>query len=70
MSTPNTLSPGTDTPALATLREMAVGDTATFPAHRASYIRSVCTRFGFEWSKTFSTSIHRDTRTITVTRTA
>lgn len=57
-----------DKPALKTLREMEVGDSATFPIERTSYISSVCVRFGLQWGKKFKTSTNRETRTITVTR--
>ncbi len=59
----------TDKPVLSSLREMAIGDTLTFPISRASYIYSVCNRFGFQWEKKFKTATNREARTITVTRT-
>ena len=58
----------TDKPVLATLRDMATGDTATFPIERTSYLRSLATSFGAEWGKKFSTKIDRIERTVTVTR--
>lgn len=52
------------------LAELGVGEAATFPAERTSYLRACCTNFAFEWNKKFSTRTNREERTITVTRTA
>lgn len=59
----------TKKPILTTLRSLKVGQSATYPANRASYLKSACTSFGFEWNKKFTTATDRQTRTITVTRT-
>ncbi|MDY5632501.1 MAG: hypothetical protein SPF56_08450 [Bacteroidaceae bacterium] len=55
-------------PILAQLREMKVGDILVFPAERRGTVKSMCSEFGFEWNKVFSTSINRQERTISVTR--
>ena len=57
-------------PILTQLREMEVGDILVFPAERMSVVKSSCSTFGFEWGKTFSTTINRKERTISVTRKA
>ena len=57
-------------PILAQLREMKVGDTLNFPAEKRGSVKTMCSEFGFQWNKTFSTSINRQEKTITVTRTA
>lgn len=66
METPIT----TDKPVLASLREMEIGDSISWPMHRMSYIRSICVTFGTEWGKKFTTKLNRAERTISVTRTA
>lgn len=60
----------TDRPFLATIRQMELGDSVTYPIERASYVRSACVSFGAEWGKKFATKTNRAERTITVTRTA
>lgn len=55
-------------PMLQQLRELEVGENLIFPAEKRGTIRSMCTMFGFEWNKTFSSKINRKDRTITVTR--
>ena len=60
----------TKKPILAQLREMAVGDILSFPAEKRGSVKAMCSEFGFQWNKTFSTSINRQERTISVTRTA
>lgn len=60
----------TEKPVLSTLRNLDIGQSATFPANRASYIKSACTSFGFEWNKKFVTTTDRKLRTITATRIA
>ncbi len=57
-------------PVLTTLREMKIGECATYPIGRTSYIRSACVNYGLEWGKKFKTSINRAERTITATRIA
>lgn len=59
----------TETPLLATLRNLETGQSATFPIERTSYLRSACTTFSPQWHKTFTTKTDRRLRTITVTRT-
>ncbi len=58
-----------DKPILTALRELEVGDFVTYPIERTSYLRSACVTFGLEWGKKFKTSINREDRTITATRT-
>ena len=41
----------------------------SFPACRISYVRSICSRYGFEWDKDFATHVNRESRTIEVVRT-
>lgn len=55
-------------PALAQLRELGAGESCTFPAERSSYIKSICSQFGFEWGRKFTSRTDRETRTVTVTR--
>ena len=55
-------------PALATLRDLEVGESCSFPAERASYIKSISSQFGFEWGRKFATRNNRENRTITVLR--
>lgn len=57
-----------DRPILAALRELQVGDTCTYPAERASYLKSACTSFGFQWGKKFKTRTNRKERTVTAIR--
>lgn len=59
-----------DKPILTTLRELEVGESVSYPISRTSYIRSVCANFGLEWDKKFKTSINREEKTVTATRTA
>ena len=57
-------------PILAQLREMEIGETLFFPAEKRGSVKAMCSEYGFEWNKTFRTSINRQERTISVTRTA
>ena len=57
-------------PILTQLREMKVGDVLTFPAEKRGSVKAMCSEYGFEWNKTFHTSINRQERTISVTRSA
>ena len=59
-----------DKPILSALRQLAVGESCTYPAERASYLKSACTSFGFEWGKKFTTTTNRAQRTVTATRIA
>lgn len=58
----------TSKPILASLRELEVGESITIPASRASYLKAVCSNYGFEWGKKFSTANNRANRTVTATR--
>ena len=53
---------------LGQLRSLAVGETLTVPVSRSSYLKSICTSFGLQWDKAFSTTTNREERTITATR--
>lgn len=53
---------------LSQVRELNVGEQATFPISRASYIRSLCVTFGPEWDKKFTTRMDREAKTITAKR--
>jgi hypothetical protein len=53
---------------LGRLREMAVGDQIEFPAARLTSVKSMCSTFGFQWNRKYSTSTNREKRTFTVTR--
>lgn len=55
-------------PILSQLREMEVGDVLVFPAEKRGSVKAMCSEYGFEWNKVFSTSVNRQERTITVTR--
>ena len=55
---------------LSQLRELEIGHKLVFPAEKSSYVKSACTRFGFEWNKKFSTTQNTSERTFTVCRTA
>lgn len=59
-----------DIPALTALRNMEIGETCSFPIERMSYIRSLTSRFGLEWNKTFRTKTDRELRIIKVARTS
>lgn len=53
---------------LGQLSSLEIGEELTVPVSRSSYLRSICTGFGLEWDKKFSTTINREQRTITATR--
>lgn len=57
-------------PTLAILRDMRVGDKLSFPAEKLNSIKTMCSTFGFQWGKRFTTSMNRVNRTIDVTREA
>lgn len=56
-------------PTLTMLGEMKVGDKLWFPAAKLNSIKAMCSNFGFQWNKTFATSIDRQTNGLYVTRT-
>ena len=60
----------TEKPMLAVLRDLEVGKSHTYPIERMSSLKTMCTNFGAQWDKTFSTKTDREKRMITVTRTA
>lgn len=53
---------------LGQLRLLEVGETLTVPVSRSSYLKSICTSFGLQWDKKFSTSTNREERTVTAKR--
>lgn len=53
---------------LGQLRNLEVGERLTVPVSRSSYLKTICTRFGLQWDKRFSTATDREQRTITATR--
>lgn len=53
---------------LGQLRLLEIGETLTVPVSRSSYLKSLCTSFGLQWDKKFSTSTNRVERTITAKR--
>lgn len=55
---------------LGQLRDLEVGEELTVSVSRSSYLKSICTSFGLQWDKTFSTTTNREQRTITATRIA
>lgn len=57
-------------PMLAVLRDLEVGESRPYPLERMSSLKTMCTNFGAQWNKTFSTKTDREKRIITVTRTA
>ena len=60
----------TEKPMLAVLRDLEVVKSHTYPIERMSSLKTMCTNFGAQWDKTFSTKTDREKRIITVTRTA
>lgn len=52
------------------LRELGIGDSASFPITKMRSIRTTASERGIVWGKTFSTSLNREEKTITVTRKA
>lgn len=55
---------------LGQLRDLEVGEELTVSVSRSSYLKSICTSFGLQWDKKFSTTTNREQRTITATRIA
>lgn len=55
---------------LGQLRDLEVGEELTVSVSRSSYLKSICTSFGLQWNKRFSTTTNREQRTITATRIA
>ncbi|MBQ8421070.1 MAG: hypothetical protein IJX11_02270 [Bacteroidales bacterium] len=53
-------------PILAQLREMEVGDILVSPAEKRGSVKAMCSEYGFEWNKVFSTSVNRQERTISL----
>lgn len=53
---------------LGTLRDLNVGEHVTVSASRESYLRRICSSYGFEWNRKFRTLLSREARTITATR--
>lgn len=55
-------------PMLAVLRDLEIDESHTYPIERMSSLKTMCTNFGVQWDKQFSTKTNRQSRTITVTR--
>ena len=53
---------------LGILSELEIGAVHSFPAAKTNSVKSMCSTFGFQWGKTFKTSLNRMQRTIEVTR--
>ena len=53
---------------LGQLNSLSVGEQITVPVSRTSYLRSICTTFGLQWGRKFTTTTNREQRTITATR--
>lgn len=51
------------------LRELAVGETLSFPSSRTGSVRAMCSQMGFQWGRKFATHADRAHNAITVTRT-
>lgn len=54
---------------LGILSDLEVGAVHSFPAEKTNSVKSMCSTFGFQWGKTFRTSLNRVQRTVDVTRT-
>ena len=52
---------------LGQLNSLSVGEQITVPVSRTSYLRSICTTFGLQWGRKFTTTTNREQRTITAT---
>jgi len=53
---------------LPTLRNLQVGETATFSVDKLFSVRTTCYSSGFQWGKKFTTRTNRKNRTVTVKR--
>lgn len=51
------------------LAELEVGEKIDFPISRCMSIRGMASNYGLQWDRYFKTSINRELKTITVTRT-
>ena len=56
-------------PLRAEIRELVIGSTLVYPIRRMSVVKSTCSTVALENDRKFSTSVDREERTITVTRT-
>lgn len=56
-------------PTLRILGEMKVGEKRWFPAARLGSVKTMCSEYGFQWNKTFTTAINRESNGFIVTRT-
>lgn len=54
---------------LGQFSELALGESLTVPVGRLSYVRNICTTFGMQWGKKFTTKVNRNEGVITATRT-
>ena len=55
-------------PKLAILRDMEVGEVRQFPAEDMNSIKAMCSAFGFQWGRRYTTTTNREERTIIFTR--
>lgn len=53
---------------LGQLNALEVGEALTVSVSRSNYLKSICTSFGLQWDKKFTTTTNREQRTITATR--
>lgn len=53
---------------LGILSRLEIGAVHSFPAEKTNSVKSMCSTFGFQWGKQFTTSINRTQRTVEVTR--
>lgn len=53
---------------LGQIRNMEIGEVKTYPAVRASYIRSVSVMYGFEWGKKFEVRTNRKENVVEIKR--
>lgn len=52
------------------LWELKIGLCAVFQIDRLTSVKTACSTYGLMWGRRFRTATDRDTRTVTVTRTA
>lgn len=57
-------------PISSTLKDLKVGETATYPILRLRTVRSQASELGAMLDRVYSTSLNREEKTITVTRKA
>lgn len=55
-------------PMLAVLRDMKVGEACVYPVSRMSSLKTMCSTYGVQWGRKFTTKVNTTERTITATR--